>query len=457
MQDRRQATPDAQWSRLNSSIVTGFGILAAVAIYSIALYYTYKLKIAPLYAYTGLTFREPSAYHTAAAVLMVAAVAWMMPRRLKRVSDFILWILFVRTVAPSILLAQFSRTLTPDEALLMGAAVAGSMTMVIVLTAAAPRDALSMKRLHVGIDFWVILGAFAGLIYCYLIVTTGISFRVLSFSDVYDTRADFAEAGGGGAIIGYSLRLLTNVINPLFVARGIYSGRALPLIAGIGGQFLVYATAGHKSHLFSVAVMIGVALLFRWNRRPPGVAILWAVTVASSLAVAADRLLGGITWTSLISRRAIIVPAALTAAYVAVFQERPRQWFADVLPFIDNPYTSIRPPNLVGAEFVGNPDTFANVNLFGHGYLQAGYLGMFIEAAVLVVLVALANAATRGLPLPVACLVFVAPAMALTSASVFSTVLTHGFLAAIVLSAIAPSRGWGKRAKSRATEVSRVR
>jgi hypothetical protein len=420
-----------------------------VLVFATALFYTYKLKIAPLYGYAGLTYREPELGHYAIAIALTIVVGIALPRRISRVSDFILWVLFTLAVAPSILLAQYSKTLPVNDATIMGVAVAAATIMVILLTAAMPSGGLPIRRLNSGADFWVLITIFSVSLYTYLVATTGLQLRTLSFSDVYDVRGDFATASTGDAIIGYLLPIQANVVNPLLMARGVYSGRVAPFAIGFMGQLVIYSSTGHKSVLFAAVALVGIAGLFRFSPRPRGLVIMGAVAAASTTALLVDRLLDTTLWTSLISRRLMVVPGALTAAYVLVFQHRPRQNFADVIPGIKNPYDAINPTHIVGAEFIGNSHTAANVNLFGHGYLNFGYLGMFIEAGVLVLLLALANAATRGMPTAVAALVFFSPALALVSGSVFTTTLTHGFFAAIVICAIAPNRGWGRRRRSR--------
>jgi hypothetical protein len=434
--------------------ITSGGVL----IFATAIYYTYKLKVAPLFAYSGLTYRPPNFMFYLLAILATILVALVLPRRIRRVSDFILWTLFVVGVAPSMLLAQYSKTLRPTDALVMALAIAGTMIMVSLLTRVAPRGRLPVKRLQKGIDFWAILLVFSGAIYTYLVMTTGMQLRLLSLTEVYKVRADFYLLSSGDVAVGYLLPVQANIVNPLFIARGIYSVRLAPLLMGTLGQVLIYSTTGHKSVLFSIVAMFGLAVAYRIYRQPPGITLLLALAAASSAAVIADRIAGSILWTSLISRRLMIVPGALTAAYVAVFRDKPKMNFVEVLPFTSNAYASRRPVYIVGAEFVGDPNTAANVNLFGHGYLNFGYTGMFIEGIVLVVLLALANAATRGLPIAISSLVFVGPALSLASASVFTTALTHGFFMAIFLSTIAPSRGWARKTRqTRARAPNRTR
>jgi hypothetical protein len=387
------------------------------------------------------------------AIGLTVIVALALPRHLSTVSDFILWVLFVLGVAPSILLAQYSQTLESTEATKMGFAIAGTMLMVVFLTARGPQNFVLIKRMEKGVDFWVILAAFSILVYVLVAAQTGLSFRHLALEDVYDVRSEFGAASGGSLAVGYLLPVQINIVNPLFIIKGVLSRRLLPLSAGILGQLIGYSTAGHKSTLFSLLAILSITLLYRVykTRAVPGAAILLGVTALFLVTLIADRVTGGIVWTALFSRRIIIVPGALVAAYVDVFQYRPRQNFADIIPIAD-PYASANPAHIVGAQFVGDYTTAANVSLFGHGYLQMGYVGMFVEGAFLVVLLILANLATRNMPLVVSCVAFVGGTVALVSSSVFTTALTHGFFATIALCALAPAKTW-YRTKSRSRNM----
>lgn len=421
----------------------------AVGLFATALYYTYKLKVSPEFSYSGLTYRapDPASYLTMVGAVLLIAVA--MPARLQRVSDFILWTFFVLGVAPSMLIPQYAQTLQPAQSTITGFAVGAAFLFALLLMKVLPAriSGLRPKRIQNGVNFWFALSVISLTTYAYMMATTGLNLRFLSLSNVYDVRTEFAAATAGGAL-AYLVPLQANIINPIFFARGVYSGRLLFLAAGVAGQLVIYLSKGQKSTLFSVVLMFGIAMLFRYRPRPSGHVVLTAVTLASGVALLLDRITDSIFWTSLISRRMMIVPGALTAAYVAVFEDRPRLNFATVLPGIENPYTNVRPVNIVGSEFVGNSSTAANVNLFGDGYLQFGYLGMFIEAGFLVILLILANEATRGLPMAVSAIIFTGPAIALVSASIFTAAVTHGFLVGILICFFAPSRNWGKQGRS---------
>ena len=100
---------------------------------------------------------------------------------------------------------------------------------------------------------------------------------------------------------------------------------------------------------------------------------------------------------------------------------------------------------IVGLLYMGDPRTSANVSPFGHGYLSEGYLGIYIEALVLGLLLWAIDQASDGLSAQVQALMVVMPAIVVASASIFTALLTHGLLALVVALALCPRDGWEGR------------
>lgn len=405
------------------------------------LYYSYKLKVSPLFAYQGLTFRQPNPIFYLASVAATALLACVLPRRIAHASDFVLWVLFLMVGAPSILMSQYMTALSPGEACRLGAVVTACLILIRVLTALRP----SLGRLGVIVfpHYWILLGGVSVFIYAYLFLVLGFRVSWVSLKDVYDIRADYATRAASASLLGYLIPIQYNVINPLFIVRGIYArARWLAAVGGFG-QFFIYLATGQKSVLFSTLAIVGLARLFGSSPRMRGTRLLTATAVAGLVTFAADQVLNSYIWSSLFVRRFMIVPGALTVAYVQVFKDRPKTNFSDSFAFwLDSPYVDRTPVRIVGEQFVGNAGTNSNVSIFGHGFLSYGYLGMVVVSLLLVGVLWLADLTTRGLPTPVAGLMFFMPTVALASASLFTTMLTHGYIAALLICAAAPRSGW---------------
>jgi hypothetical protein len=66
---------------------------------------------------------------------------------------------------------------------------------------------------------------------------------------------------------------------------------------------------------------------------------------------------------------------------------------------------------------------------------------MIAATVVLILLLWAIDDATRGLAPGLACLIFLMPALALAESAILTALLTHGFIAAIILCALAPREG----------------
>lgn len=417
--------------------------VAGTLFYAAVLHWTYSSIIAPNYAYSGLTYRPPNASDYGTMLVATAVVAVLLPARIQRTSEFIQWMVFIIAGAPSMLLAQYSTTLSPDDATTLGMMVA--ITTLLIRVGASIRPRSLIPEMHVPARFyWGLLVLMSLAAYVALIATTGLDIGYLSFSDVYAVRADYKAALAGVPLLGYILPTLYAVINPIFMARGIYGRGWANFAYGAVGQLIIYLTTGHKLAILSVPAMLGLALLFRRDPQSLSpVRLVLALAAIMGASTVVDRLRGGLTFTALFSTRLVAIPGALTAAYVMVFQDRPKMLFSSFLPGVDSPYTT-SPFHMVGEIFFRDAGNNANVNLFGDGYLNYGYVGMLIEGLALVVLLWMADDVTTGLSLPISAMVFALPAMALTNGGVFTSILTYGFGAALVLCAAMPRQRVGR-------------
>lgn len=422
-------------------------ILLATLAYIATLHYVHENHIAPQFSYLQFTYREPDPANYAVAIAVAVALAVMLPRRLTRPSHFILWILFVVAVVPSLMVPQYTEALSVEAAATLSHWIGLSYLLVALL---GSRRALKgfVPRVHVTpARFWLALGVVAALGDAYLLAAVGLSgLEWPSINDVYGLRGEFAETKSSTAGLAYLVPYMVNVVNPLLMIRGLWGRRWSWLAFGAVGQAVVYAASGNKSALLSpIALLVGFAL-FQLARRPPAAAILIGTVAGSWVMVVMDWLTATNDWTSLMVRRFLILPGLSTAGYVAVFtdMEKGRWAYAFLSPFLDYPYGSAEPADIVGAEFFGRDTIHANANLLADGYANLGYPGMVIGCLVLIVLLWVIDDAARGVPLPVAATLFFVLALSLADSGIFTSITTDGFLLAIVLCACMPRTGWGR-------------
>ncbi|GAA1255293.1 hypothetical protein GCM10009609_18220 [Pseudonocardia aurantiaca] len=422
-------------------------MLVALA-YVGVLHYVYENDIAPYFTYLQYAYRSPDPLAYTFAICLVVTLALVMPRRITLPSHFIVWVLFVVAVVPAIVIPQIAPALSKSGSVELAIWVAVSYLPVAlfgtrrVLRGFVPRHPLR------GSTFWLLLVVLYAVLNGYVLATIGVRLTLPSLEDVYGVRGELAGEEQVFGPLLYVVPLLANVVNPVVMVRGLWTRQWVWFAAGVLGQLFVFSISGNKTAVLSPIALFGAFLLFRSRRPPAGTACLLAAPVVSVAMVALDRLAGSVNgdWVSLIVRRFLVTPGLLTAGYVQVFDDIEKAKLAHSIfsSFLDYPYAE-EPPPLVGGAFFGNPETHANANLLADGYANFGYLGMVAACLVFVCLLWTIDDAAEGLPLGFVCLAFMMPALALADSGILTTMLTHGFLATVLLCALAPRTGWPGR------------
>lgn len=414
--------------------------------------------VAPLFAYLGYTYVAAPFLVLATAIALTTAVALALPARITRPSHVVLWTLFVVCVAPTMLMGVSSGYLSHPTALMLSAAVGTAFALV---SFGVPRDggdeqtpvrddatadvlrfgALSVGR---GTLTWTICAVYSLATYGIMAATVGVHVRFLALDDIYDVRADYTADVGTGGALGYLLTGQAFVVNPLILARGIFRRRPSLIVLALVGQFLLYSSTGFKTVLFSFIAVLGMALVFR--RRTGGASAIpflaapLAIMVASA---AADEASGGITWTSVFTRRFMLTPGLLSSVYVDYFSQNPVAMYAYSFlgTWIDYPY-DLAPPKRIADYLVPGSTGYANANLFADGFANFGWAGIGVAALVLWVWLRFVDHAIKGLPLRVAAMALVMPSIALSNTSIFTAMLSHGLVIGTVILLICPRTGW---------------
>lgn len=425
-------------------LLTWAPVVGLIAVgYVAVLHFAYVTYVAPEYAYLQYGYRPPDPLGYGVAVALVVALAVLLPRRLTHPSHFIVWVLFVITVVPSLVVPQWAPALSHREALELALWIGASFGLVAVLgTRQVLRGFVPRHPLPVD-TFWRIVAGIFVVLNVYTVLTVGLKFSLPALGDVYGVRSEFHDQESLNPALGYAVPLLGSVINPAMMVRGLWERRPLWLLAGALGQVYLYAAQGEKSAIFSPFAIGAAFLLLRRRRRMAGsLAPLGMFGLAAGL-MAIDWLRSSGHLTLLITRRVMITPGLVTAGFVKVFDDAPKAELGHsaLRAFVDYPYQE-DPPDLVGRWFFGDVSTHANTGWLGDGFANFGYPGMIGASLVLVLLLWTIDDAAKGLPFGFTCLFLLHPALALSESAILTTILTHGVFSAIVLLALAPRTGW---------------
>lgn len=408
-----------------------------VAGYSWVLHWAYSELVAPSFSYLGYRYAEPSVEAMVFAWIIATCVAYALPLRVSRPSAIMLWVLYVVTVAPTILMAPYTSYLDDATALTLAIVIGLIFAIVALFQTQTPR-ALAWSVSPT--TLWLILGLFSVATYLLLVFTQGISVSSLNLLDVYDVRAEYADEVRDVGLLGYLVTTQANVVNPIIVARGMVTRRWTLVAVAVFGQFVLYSTTGFKHMLFAIlAWLVMYLLLRRKGASTRGSSLLWGAAALILVAALIDEAAESNLMTSLFSRRFILTPGAFTSVYVKFFSENPQVHLGHSIlrPFVDYPYDQT-PPYVIGVWLARDRTMAANANLFADGYANFGWLGMIGAGAVLLVYLRVIDRAAAGLPIIFSALVVVIPAVALSNTSVLTAMLSHGLLAAVILLALIP-------------------
>ena len=260
---------------------------------------------------------------------------------------------------------------------------------------------------------------------------SGVRFN-LDLSKVYDVRAENAELAAGG-VLAYTNNWTYQIFNIFLMALTLLYKRYFLFAVLFLVQIYFFAASAHKSILFLPFLLMGVWFYFR---KTSSLAILPIMFTCVIVATLLSYFVFDDLWlSSLFSRRVFYVPANLTFVYFEFFADNPKVfWSNSVLSsFFTYPY-DLSLAHVVG-RYLGKEGMGANNGFIASGYAHAGFFGVFIYALIIGLILRFINDITyKTLPVWLAVALSIVPLRALLiSSDLFTVMLTHGFIVAIIL------------------------
>ena len=402
-------------------------ILAGAASYVALLACSYAFHISPAYAYLGYTLAPAPP-----AVLVLAFMAaWLpalwVPVRLTRPSQVVYWMLFLLVYVPSAFIPFMAYGTAPLGQLpLLGVLVVAFASVAAIYR--LPRLVLPRVRVVPGL-YWTLLAIVVAALGALVISRLGVRLEIPSLLDVYDVREEFKAAEPSRAV-SYGVSWLGNILLPFVIATGLIKRMPVLVLMGIAGQLVIFSLTGFKSVLLSSALLVLLLVALGNDGRRFGTLAVWgsAVLVASSWLL--DALANTFVFSSFLVRRLIVTPGILTGWYHEFFSEHPKAHLGhSVLEgFTAYPYDVV-PPLLIGREYFGRAETYANANLWADAYANFGYAGIVGFTLVLMIVLWLFDSLVRGRDwrqVKLAALLLGVPAFTLSNTALITSLLTHG-------------------------------
>lgn len=269
--------------------------------------------------------------------------------------------------------------------------------------------------------------------------------RYLNFdlSRVYDLRAD--AAGILPSVFDYLSPLVSKVVVPTALVLSILYRRYFAALVFACCSVLIFGLTAHKSPLFYPLLVLGVYAAS--SRKQLALLLGLAVVAVLGLSLADfwmarqvdDETFG---WTGkLVMRRVFFLPAQLNFMYYDFFSRNDWVWFSNsklTLGLADYPY-DLSVTHLIGREYFDSESMGANTGWFGSGYMQAGFAGILLYAAVIAAVFRYVDecAQRSGAQALMTAAVIVPVFAMLTSSDLLTAFFTHGlYLNLLVLACL---------------------
>lgn len=392
--------------------------------------------VSPLYSYYGL-YESLNLDKLVIAACAVVAIALLVPTKIYKVSDFLMWILYLLAIVPCMVIYGCQDRSTTYAVMLVACYVV--VDLARRLRFQPPRPPLSLSEGHL-----VCCCIFAVMITtCLVIANGGLTYFNLDFTKVYDVRLDIAANVFGAhrgtvydaSLLGYLTTLSFDVCNLFLVAFFLSKGKYVAALAFIVVQIAYFGMSSDKVYAYALVVPLYFWLLGRWAR--------WHTTFLTSmilLAVIAHleyARFDSYILTGNIFVRVFYLPATLNFSYHDIFHQLGHVYLSDSRfnPFTEYKY-SLAPAFIVGWSLWGNLATNANSGFLATSYMHFGYPGMLVYSLLVGLLLSFVDAGTanrRDLYVRIS-IVAIPFLKLLTSADLTTSLLSHGVLASLILS-----------------------
>nr|HIL76351.1 hypothetical protein [Rhodospirillales bacterium] len=400
--------------------------MVTTLVFRLLLDISYLNVISPRYEYAGFYVNFSVVNYCLSWLIYLFTFA-NVNDRMRKVSDYFFVTAFLSVIAPltSLFGLDSTRPIFPVLVVMLSIFVIYSITRVRLLSFTRLPVVRNGRRMAIFISSLFVTFLFA---WYYI---AGVKFN-LDLSKVYEFREDNAELSSKG-LLAYTNNWTYKIFNIFLIGFALHYKKYWLVLLLVCVQIYFFAATAHKSVLFLPLMVLGIWFYFRKTNSLVIIPIVFSGIILTTLA--SYYLLGDIWLSSLFSRRVFFVPAHLTFVYFDFFSNNTQVfWSNSVLSrFITYPYdTSIS--HVIG-HYLGKENMAANNGFIASGFAHAGLFGVFLYSLIVGLILRFINDVTRNLmPIWLAVGLCIIPLRnLLISSDLFTVMLTHGFIAALIL------------------------
>lgn len=409
------------------------GIILYIALYN----YLYIDWLAPTFGYAGMTYNPPPLPMLALAWFMAALPSFWMPVKLARASQLPYWFIYLMVYVPSMFSPLYMALQSNCQlTILMFCMLAG---FVIISCCYLVSPVRLTHHLTPASVFWPFVAAITVILDFWVIAIFHSNMHLVGFTKIYGLRSQAAQMGAGTGV-GYAMMLLGSVIDPLYIAYGLFRRRKLPVVIGALNQLLLYSVAGSKAFILSAVILFGLFVIIGRSGRAFALrlmcavlAVLFGLLLISFFGDANPVLHYAI---SLLFSRTFANGGYTTGIYSSFFHSHPLTYLSSVHGinfFIHYPYSEPL-GNLVGYGALGNTALDLNAHFWAmDGIAAFGSLGIMFMSVICGLVFWILDSATSRHDILFSSLAVAFETLVLTNVSLFTTLVSGGLGLLMVL------------------------
>ncbi|TAA66084.1 hypothetical protein D2910_15665 [Planomicrobium okeanokoites] len=333
--------------------------------------------------------------HLYSYILLVIVSIFVIPliNQPNKPSRVVILILFLSIIVPILTLYAYQ-----DADNYYVAAIVISFILIILQIMYFP--ILKFRILHASLMNTLLLGIILIYIYVYsyLIFTGGLTRFNFNLKEVYDVRAEYVTMAAKGPLLGYFITWVGNSFNMGALVWGLFKKNRNIIILAIVLQLLLFGMTNFKSFLF--APVLVMSLYFLAKRK----SLLLYSTISITMILMFSYLFfifyNDHQWSSMFIRRQFFVPSNLHLIYYDFFKEDYNPYInlsnSIFSSFLEYPYQA-SVTRIISWEY-WNRDFGPNVGFLGDAYSHFGFLGMFLFAFILGLILRILDSFVTMLP-----------------------------------------------------------
>lgn len=402
-----------------------------------ALLWLYLDGIVPVFGFNGYlkAFHGTMNALNESKLAIAASLAFLLPLtipRSTRPSTLFLHIILALTLAPSLVL--YAAANLPNGFMLISVA---AFLIVCAISHCLPLKVVEISGVDSKTMLLVLVLALFAFVMSFAILG---GFRFLNFDirRVYEFRTAASE--NLPWIYGYLVSGVSKALIPFVIALACAHRAFWLALLATASSVLLFGLTANKEPLFIPIMVFCVYYFYRFGRIQAWfVFAIICAAIVSNFAIQAYRTSGselGVWVGAIIGNRVLMLPSLINYAYFDQFSEGARYWWSEsrltfglvAPPF---PRTSA---NLIGMNYFGHAETFANTGWIGSGYAQAGALGVILYSIGMGIVFLLIDGIAKGFGSRTTVAMFIVLVLAMITSSDFVTMfLTHGMLLGLLL------------------------